>query len=220
MPVDMNGLTRACRRPCFAAIAAPARRLSGKPLDYMEDYPLTDSQLLEAVQSRAARIAVGASTVRGRGNAGVVAASRRYLRGIDLEPFGRLAQNQFFERLGAATLELRDALPRGARHWGLARKVMNIFLRDCLYTTYLDEAFGLRKNEAYFELPLDSITAAHLKRAAGRGKLPSWPGVKHLTARVSTPYQEAASTEAAKRGISRIHLDAFWWSMSRDDDAV
>lgn len=181
---------------------------------------MTDSELLRAFQSRAARIAVGASTVRGRGNAGVVAASRNFLRQVDLAVFGQPTRKRFSKHLDAATIELRDSLPRGARHWGLARKVMNIFLRDCLYTTYLDTAFDLRNNEAFFELPLDSITAVQLKRAAGRGKLPAWPGVKHLTPPLSAKLQDAASAEAARRGIKRIHLDAIWWSASRDDDAV
>lgn len=181
---------------------------------------LTESQLLQAFQSRAARISVGASTVRGRGNTGVVAASRSYLLRTDLKLFGRVTKSQFFEHLDASTIELRDSLPGGARHWGLARKVLNIFLRDCLYTTYLDAAYGLRKNDTYFEVPLDSITAVQLKRTASRGKLRTWPGVKHLTEPVSAQFQDAASAEAAKRDIPRIHLDAIWWSVSRDDETV
>lgn len=181
---------------------------------------MTDSELLHAFQSRAARISVGASTVRGRGNAGVVAASRLYLRQVDLAVFGQPTMTRFSAHLDTATNELRESLPRGARHWGLARKVMNIFLRDCLYTTYLDTAYGLRNNEALFELPLDSVTAVQLKRAAGRGILPAWPGVKHLKEPLSAIFQDAASAEAKKRGIARIHLDAIWWSVSRDGDAV
>lgn len=181
---------------------------------------MTEDQVLQAFRSRAARISVGASTVRGRGNAGAVAASRRFLRQLDLSMFSRSTRKRFVTNLNAATIALRDSLPRGARHWGLARKVLNIFLRDCLYTTYLDARFGLRRNEAYFELPLDRITATHLKRAAGRGKLPAWPGVKHLTEPQSAAFQEAATAEAAKRGIPRIHLDAIWWSVSRDGDVV
>jgi hypothetical protein len=181
---------------------------------------MTNNELLRAFQSRAARISVGASTVRGRGNAGVVAASRTYLRQLDLRLFGQPTRGQFSKHLDAATIGLCDSLPRGARHWGLARKVMNIFLRDCLYTTYLDEAFGLRRNATYFELPLDSITANQLKRAAGRGRLPAWPGVKHLTEPLSARFQDAAKVEAMRRGIPRIHLDAIWWSVSRDDDAA
>ncbi len=181
---------------------------------------MAEDQLIRAFQSRAARIAVSASTVRGRGNAGVVAASRRFLRQIDLALFRQPTLMRFSQELGTATATLCESLPRTARHWGLARKVLNIFLRDCLYTIYLDEAFGLRKSEMYFELPLDSITAVHLKRAAGRGKLPAWPGVKHLTESLSARFQEAAAAEAARRNIARVHLDAIWWSVSRDDDTV
>lgn len=181
---------------------------------------MTESQLLRAVQSRVARIAVGASTVRGPGNSGVVLASRKHLLGLDLALFGQVDRAKFSRNLDTTTAALRESLPIGARHWGLARKVLNIFLRDCLYTTYLAEAYDLRKNEAYFELPLDSITARQLKRATGRGQLPPWPGVRHLTEPLSAKFQKAATTEAASRGISRVHLDAVWWSKSRDDCAV
>ncbi len=180
---------------------------------------MTENDFLLAIQSRVARVSVGASTVRGRGNSGVVAASRRYLRQLNLSKFGHPTKAEFAKNLDADTHALCNALPHGARHWGLARKVMNIFLRDCLYTTYIDAAFDLRKNEAYFEIPLDSITAVHLKRAAGRGKLPAWPGVKHLTEKLSSRFQEAATAEAVRRSIPRVHLDAIWWSASRDNDA-
>jgi hypothetical protein len=133
--------------------------------------------------------------------------------------FGQPTESTFAKNLDMATDALRNALPRGAQHWGLTRKVMNIFLRDCLYTTYLDAAFDLRKNEPSFELPLDAITAIQLKRATGRGTLPAWPGVKHLTKSLSAEFQKAATAEAARRGIPRIHLDAIWWSVSRDNDA-
>ncbi|MEO8497284.1 MAG: hypothetical protein ABI614_19615 [Planctomycetota bacterium] len=181
---------------------------------------MADEQLLRAIQSRVARIAVGASTVRGRGNAGTVAAARVFLRKLDLRAFGEPSSKRFFSSLDASTDALRHSLPRGVRHWGIPRKVMNIFLRDCLYTTYIDAVFSLRKNESLFELPFDSITAVHLKRAAGRGSLPAWPGVKHLTVPLSIMFQKAATIEAAKRGIPRVHLDAIWWSVSRDNDAV
>lgn len=94
---------------------------------------------------------------------------------------------------------------------------MNIFLRDCFYTTYLSEAFRLRNAEAQFELPLGSVTARHLKKVAGRGALPPWPGVRHLSGTLSAQFQEAAETEARGRDIARVHLDALWWSSSRDE---
>jgi len=180
---------------------------------------MTAKQLLNAIQSQAARGSVGASTVRGRGNTGTADAARAFLRTIDLRTFGS-GSKAFAETLDHATDDLRAALPRAARHWGIARKVLNIFLRNCLYTTYLNAEFCLDRAEASFELPLDSITALSLKRAAGRGTLPPWPGVKHLSPSLSAQFQEAAAEEAAKRGIARVYLDAVWWSVSRDRDSV
>lgn len=174
--------------------------------------------LLRAVQSRVARIAVGASAVRGRGNTGAVTAAREHLRRVDLARFG--AKPATFRRaLDGETNSLLAALPKGARRWGIARKLLNIFLRDCLYTTYLARDFNLARVEADCEIPLDSITALKMKRVVGRGRLPRWPGVKHVTPQLNAQFQQAAAAEAAKEGIARVHMDAVWWSQSRDKDA-
>jgi len=58
------------------------------------------------------------------------------------------------------------------------------------------------------------ITALQLKTR--RGSLPPWPGVRHLTPDLSATFQAAATPEAKKKGIARVHLDAIWWSVSRD----
>jgi hypothetical protein len=178
---------------------------------------MTQDEFIQTVQSRAARIAVGASTVRGRGNAGAVAASRTFLRRLDLATFGVSDSTTFEAELNRATDELRVALPRTCQHWGMARKILNIFLRDCLYTSYLVSAFHLDRAEQFLELPLDSITAKQLRNAAGQRSLQPWPGVKHLTMQVSASFQKVAADEASKRGIARVHLDAFWWSVGRDE---
>ncbi|CAN5505721.1 hypothetical protein BH18VER1_BH18VER1_14100 [soil metagenome] len=85
------------------------------------------------------------------------------------------------------TERLQGSLPAPARHWGIARKALNIFLRDALYTTYLNERFGLRQAEPFFEVPLDMLTATEIKRASGRASLPAWPGVKHILPPLSQP---------------------------------
>jgi hypothetical protein len=175
-------------------------------------------QLLQAIQSRSARVAVGASAARGRGNAGVVAAARKYLREVDLAKFS--ASGDFRAALDAETTALLRALPSKAQHWGIARKLLNIFLRDCLYTTYLDAAYHLSRAESEFEIPLDSITAKQLKAEVGPGKLPRWRGVKHLKDSVSAQYQQAAGILAAKERVHRVHLDAVWWSKNRDEIAA
>lgn len=175
---------------------------------------MNPSDFIQMVQSRAARIAVGPSTVRGRGNVGAVAASRNFLRLLDLSPFGVNDANQFADELNHTTESLRTALPASAQHWGLARKVLNIFLRDCFYTSFLQSEFRLNLAERFLELPLDSITAKNLCAASGF-KL-RWPGVKHLTAPVSAAFQSVAAEEARKLQIARVHLDAYWWAVGRD----
>ena len=176
---------------------------------------MTSGEFERIVRSRAARIAVGPSTVRGRGNKGTVAAARAHLRDLDLRPFGTSSPKEFARAPNEATARLQRALPPSARHWGVARKVLNIFLRDCLYTTYLSH-FALSKAEAFLELPLDSVTADQLKKAVGHGVLARWPGVKRVTPDLNRLFQSAALEIATKMGVHRVHLDALWWSVSRD----
>ncbi len=181
---------------------------------------MTKAEFIRTVQSRAARVSVGASAVRGRGNAGTVAASRAFLRCLDLRRFALRDPIGFAAELDRTTRKLCTALPPNAQHWGLARKVLNIFLRDCLYTIYLSKAFHLQRAEEFLELPLDSITERELRRVVGRGVLPRWPGVRHVTPAISAQFQAVAAKEASRCKIPRIHLDALWWSAGRDANAA
>jgi hypothetical protein len=176
---------------------------------------VTARPLVPIVRSRVARIAVGPSTVRGRGHSGTVRAARAFLRKMDLRAFSS-GSRAFASVLDSATERLRKALPRAARRWGIARKLLNIFLRDCFCTTYLSHAFHLGRLEGLLELPLDSITARELRGVAGRGVLPAWKGVKRVTPETNRVYQEVALVEARRRGLARVHLDALWWSKERD----
>jgi hypothetical protein len=173
---------------------------------------------LKAVRSRAARIAATSSAARGRGNGGVVKAARRYLRKMDLSHLGTDDEAVFRAALNRRTERLIRKPPRGAQHWGLARKLLNIYLRDCLLTTYLNTAFYLARAEALFELPLDSITAHGLKQAGDRGALPVWPGVRHLTPKISAEFQRFAAGLVRREGKARVHLDAVYWSVARDEE--
>ncbi len=175
------------------------------------------ARFLQIIQSRVARIAVGPSAVRGKGHVGVSKAARSHLKAVDLTRFGTKREDEFKAALDEKTEALRCALPQGAQKWGLARKVLNIFLRDCAYNIYLTEAYALLLAEEFYEIPLDSITARELQRAAGHGRLPHWPGVKHVDPALSAKFQSAALTESIKHGIARLHLDALWWSASRDE---
>ena len=178
---------------------------------------MNQARFLRAIRSRAARIAAASSAARGRGNVGVVRAARKYLRKMDLSGFGTDDAALFSVALDTRTERLRRRLPRGAQHWGLARKLLNIYLRDCFYCTYLNTEFHLGRAEALFEVPLDSITAHGLKLVAGRGKLPVWPRVRHLSPDVSETFQRFATDLARREHIAPVHLDAVYWSMGRDE---
>ena len=179
--------------------------------------PVTTSpDLLKAIQSRTARVAVGASAARGRHNKGVVGAARSHLCAFDLQVWGATARRDFRTTLDAETRRLMQKLPPSARRWGLARKLLNIFVRDCYYSRALHDAYSLHRTGDLLEVPLDSITARQLKRVAGRGRLPRWTGVRHLTPENSELFQKTASQEAQRQGLARVDLDAVWWSQNRD----
>lgn len=172
------------------------------------------TKFIQAVQGRAARVTLGASALRSQGP-GVADAARPFLATLSLAPFAVSSGRVFAKRLDQATVALQATFPHGSGSWGLARKLLNIFLREALYTRYLAERYQLAKAEASFELPLDSITARRLLELRG-AHLPRWPGVKHLSPEASYKYQVAAAAHAADLGISRVHLDAIWWGGPRN----
>ena len=172
---------------------------------------MKDRGFLKMIQQRAARVAVTASPVRGQGAGGVVVAAREFMGHLRLASFGTSDQRLYSRRLDAATRRLMASLPRGASSWGLSRKLLNIFLRDCLYTTYLARAYGLPAAQRFMEIPLDSITAKGIRTEIP--ELPRWPGVKYLDPATNSVYQSAALLLAVERGLARVHLDAYWWGV-------
>lgn len=167
--------------------------------------------LIRQLVRREAFRAVGPSTVRGQKAPGVVRAARSYLSKVSLGCFS-VADSAGFERtLNVHTARLQGRLPPAAQSWGLARKVMNIFLRHSLYNVYLRDHFNLAMAERFYEVPLDSLVARGVKSRFPPGCLPRWLGVRHLDAERSAMFQEAAAVIAYEWGIARVHLDAYFW---------
>ena len=160
-------------------------------------------------------MAVGPSTVRGY-PAGTTEAARCFLRGLPLGLFAAHDRAGFIRALDRSTSRLQSVLPPGAKHWGLARKLLNIYLRDCVYSAHLRSAYGLGRIEPFCEVPLDSITAGWLRESDERTELPVWSGVGALTPVVSAQYQEVAAQIARALKMRTVHLDVFWWSEDRD----
>lgn len=170
--------------------------------------------LTKAIKTRVAVVAVGPSTARGQGAPGVVGALRAALDAVPLARFSKSKHGGFLRALDASTLTVMAELPRAARSWGLARKCLNIFLRDCFYNAFLRDEYGLVVAERWFEVPLDRVVAEGLK-ANSTVALPRWPGVKRVTPELSACYQEAALHLSQSWGITRVHLDTYLWVAGR-----
>lgn len=171
-------------------------------------------RLIEAIRKRAALLAVGPSTARGQGAPGVVDALREALADVPLTRFAGSRPKAFARHLDLSTALVIAALPRRARSWGLARKCLNIYLRDCYYNAYLRPAFGRAVVEDCFEVPLDRVVAAGLHEHRVMA-LPRWPGVKRVTPELSAHYQAGALLLAQQWGVTRVHLDTFLWVEGR-----
>ncbi len=169
---------------------------------------------ISTMQHRVATVAIGPSTLRNQGK-GVIQATQEFLSRLPLARIPTSNEARFRDWLDRQTECLLDALPIKNRPWGAARKALNLFLRDALYNQYLNRHFQIGKVEPWLEVPLDSAVAKGLKRLAGRGKLPPWPGLKYLQKDTSDMYQAFAARYSACQGIARVHLDMYLWLENR-----
>lgn len=168
------------------------------------------------MQAYVAVTTVGPSALRNQGSKGVIRAAQKFLSSIDLGAFRTENEAAFGKTLDSETEALQKTLPRGAQNWGAARKALNLFLRDTCYNRFLCKKYGLSQAEEWMEIPLDSLTAASLKRRGARGNLPKWPGLNRLTPVVSSEFQAFAKQVALAEGISRVHLDMRLWTEERE----
>jgi hypothetical protein len=166
-------------------------------------------ELIDRLKRRTAALAIGASTLRNQGSLGVINAARTFLAELDPREFVAQSEPQFLTKLDKATARLQAAFPRGARHWGGARKAINIFLRDVLYNRYLSAAFGVNQIRPWLEVPLDKYSAVALRVADA--SLPKWKGVKYLTPELNRIFQAAAATAAKEKGVARVDMDIWYW---------
>lgn len=170
--------------------------------------------LIQILQLYVAISSVSASAVRGspKDTAG---AARGFLGKLQLRQFGVKHKSVFRQRLNKATEELRRKLPEERQDWALARKLLNIFLRNAFYNHYLREQYNLHLAESFFEVPVDSVVAKELRREFPKRPFGSWPGLKGLTKDEHTRYQDCAKELADKCGIACVHLDAKLWMRGR-----
>jgi hypothetical protein len=167
--------------------------------------------LLAQMHRHVAYTSVGASTVRGQRTPGLVSELRDLLAKVDLAGLAQIEQSNFPKFLKAETNRIHQAMPAKSRHWGIARKVLNIFLRGATYNHYLRREFKLDRFERVLELPMDSLTAKGLKSLSPARSLPRWKGVKHLRETDNEEFQRRALKIAENRCTLRVHLDIYLW---------
>ncbi len=168
---------------------------------------------INKLQAFVASVAIGPSTLRNQGARGIMRTARSYLaHEIELKRYATDQEHVFGKQLASDTEKLSRKLSPEQPNWGAARKALNVFLRDALYNHYLRRRYGLRKAEAFFEIPLDSRVTRELRQLAGRGSLKGWTSIRNLVKPVSDRFQLFAQKVATNRGMARVHLDILFWT--------
>ena len=166
---------------------------------------------LSNMQTYVANIAISGSTLRNQGAQGVVAAARKFLGDLALRELVCTEPPQYACLLTKWTTEMRSRLPVNARHWGTARKAINVFMVQTFLNKYLCREFELHRFGDVLETPLDSKAASELRKKVPEPNLPNWNSIKALTEEDSTLYQQAATTLAQRWHIPRACLDTVLW---------
>jgi len=176
---------------------------------------MSNKEFLSAVQKFTGIQAVSVSTVRGlpEGSLGKIHA---YLGRLRLGRLAGMNGTDYARWLDARTVHLQKKLGGRPKQWGVARKAMNLFMRQCLYNTYLSKKFRLARFQKQMEIPLDSRVAHGLGKDARKRKLklPPWRGLIGLDedGETSRKFQDYAKDLAPRKGLpARVFLDNYLW---------
>ncbi|MBM4019941.1 MAG: hypothetical protein FJ288_16740 [Planctomycetes bacterium] len=173
---------------------------------------MPNKKFLAMIQRFTAVQAVGPSAVRGQAR-NTLRTIQEYLGQLKLKRLPNAGACDYARWLDAQTRRLQACCNGTA--WGVARKAMNLFMRSCLYNTYLSRMFHLARIQRYMEIPLDSVVAKGLKKEAkiaGREPLPRWKGLTGLGPEESQQFQNDANECARCVGLRcRVFLDNYLW---------
>ena len=136
---------------------------------------------------------------------------------IDLDEMSKKQPAKFPELLNQLTEQLRKKMPKGARHWGVARKCLNLFFPRRHLQFLSPKGIQSCEVEEFLEVPLDSYVGHALRRKARKeGKdVPPWRTVKGLTPDANAKFQAFALEIAKRKRTKRVHLDVMLWRALR-----
>lgn len=167
---------------------------------------------LKSLQKKIATEVFGPGTLRSLPS-GTKDLLKKYLRDIDLKAIPT-TESEYSIWLNSETIKLEMACRMQTAQletdyrmsWGHARKAMNIFMRDVLYSRYLHvELCKSNQIEAWLEIPVDSFVANGLRKKDS--SLPKWKSLTKLGKDDHSMYQKFAQSYAKKENTKRVHLD-------------
>lgn len=161
-------------------------------------------------------ISVGPSTLRGQSAKGKNHIARKYLRKMSLSELSKIkSQKSFNELLTQHTESLSGKLPiskKNYSNWGAARKVINIYLIQCVLNRHLYEHYKLKSIEKFMEVPLDSHTFNHIKKKSKNLDASQSFRIINLTPELNKIIQLAARVIANDEyKCYRYKLDPIFW---------
>lgn len=181
---------------------------------------MTEQKFFQLLHRRLSQISVGASAIRNQGAGGLIDTLRNYFEtNIDLEEFITYlpTQNLFNDFLNQHTVNILTSFPDNAQSWGAARKGLNLFFREIVYSKFFSHRFSLPDNFnefnlliQYLEVPLDREVANGISADTNQ-QLPRWTGIRHLTPQISEQYQNQARIIATQENIAKVNLDLKYW---------
>lgn len=149
---------------------------------------------------------ISPNELRNQGGPPIIESAISFLNKISLSEFSGNTEQEFVKLLNDKTFELVKRLPIKSNHWGSARKVLNLFMRDVTYNTILNKYYNLETVSKLLEIPLDAKTAKMIKKNYKDDKLPNFQSVKNLSPNVNSNYQIAANIIAKKFETHRVDL--------------
>ena len=118
------------------------------------------------------------------------------------------SEEKFQEILDKHTERLQNKIP--SHSWGIARKVLNIFLFEAAHNVVLNRNYNFDKIVPFLEVPLDNPNAQKLRKYAKSGVL-HWTNISSLKRDASMKFQEYATQYAQEHNCERCYLDLYWW---------
>lgn len=168
-----------------------------------------------------AQVSVGPSTTQSYKRADSNFHYADFLARLNLASLASKDEAQFAAWLnGRSTALSRKIVPTknpGVSTWGMARKILNIFLHNVYYTRILSDTYNLNAIEDYLEVPLDSHVVTWLLRIAEstypeiefENPIKGPFAVYKVDPATNKKFQQLANQAAKQLNTKRVYLDTY-----------